>query len=153
MRTELLVRGHWVISGYYENPEASDAAMEDGWFRTGDVANIDSDGFLQITDRAKDLIKSGGEWISSIDLENVAMSHPDVAQAAAIAMPHPKWLERPMLVVIPREGAAPDKAEIIDFLADKVAKWWLPDDVGPPARTVQGPPAADGVRTRRRGLG
>ena len=99
------------------------------WFRTGDVANIDSDGFLQITDRAKDLIKSGGEWISSIDLENVAMSHPDVAQAAAIAMPHPKWLERPMLVVIPREGAAPDKAEILDFLADKVAKWWLPDDV------------------------
>ena len=126
---ELLVRGHWVISGYYENPEASDAAMEDGWFCTGDVANIDPDGFLQITDRAKDLIKSGGEWISSIDLENVAMGHPDVAQAAAIAMPHPKWLERPMLVVIPREGAAPDKAEILDFLADKVAKWWLPDDV------------------------
>ncbi len=126
---ELLVRGHWVISGYYENPEASAAAMEDGWFRTGDVANIDPDGFLQITDRAKDLIKSGGEWISSIDLENAVMGHPAVAQAAAIAMPHPKWLERPMLVVIPRESAAPDKAEILDYLADKVAKWWLPDDV------------------------
>jgi fatty-acyl-CoA synthase len=93
------------------------------------VANIDSDGFLQITDRAKDLIKSGGEWISSIDLENAAMGHPAVAQAAAIAMPHPKWQERPMLVVIPRDGAAPDKAELLRFLADKVAKWWLPDDV------------------------
>ena len=126
---ELLVRGHWVISGYYENAAATDAAMEEGWFRTGDVANIDSDGFLQITDRAKDLIKSGGEWISSIDLENAAMDHPAVAQAAAIAMPHPKWQERPMLVVIPRDGAAPDKAELLRFLADKVAKWWLPDDV------------------------
>ena len=126
---ELLVRGHWVISGYYENAAATDAAMEEGWFRTGDVANIDSDGFLQITDRAKDLIKSGGEWISSIDLENAAMGHPAVAQAAAIAMPHPKWQERPMLVVIPRDGAAPDKAELLRFLADKVAKWWLPDDV------------------------
>ncbi len=126
---ELLVRGHWVISGYYENAAATDAAMEEGWFRTGDVANIDSDGFLQITDRAKDLIKSGGEWISSIDLENAAMGHPSVAQAAAIAMPHRKWQERPMLVVIPREGAALDKDELLSFLADKVAKWWLPDDV------------------------
>ncbi len=126
---ELLVRGHWVISGYYENAAASAAAMEEGWFRTGDVANIDSDGFLQITDRAKDLIKSGGEWISSIDLENAAMDHPAVAQAAAIAMPHPKWQERPMLVVIARDGAALDKAELLSFLADKVAKWWLPDDV------------------------
>jgi fatty-acyl-CoA synthase len=126
---ELLVRGHWVISGYYENAAASAAAMEEGWFRTGDVANIDSDGFLQITDRAKDLIKSGGEWISSIDLENAAMGHPAVAQAAAIAMPHPKWQERPMLVVIARDGAALDKAELLSFLADKVAKWWLPDDV------------------------
>ena len=119
----------WVISGYYENQAASDAAMEEGWFRTGDVANIDSDGFLQITDRAKDLIKSGGEWISSIDLENAAMGHPAVAQAAAIAMPHPKWQERPMLVVIPCDGAAPEKAELLSFLAGKVAKWWLPDDV------------------------
>ncbi len=126
---ELLVRGQWVISDYYENAAATDAAMEEGWFRTGDVANIDSDGFLQITDRAKDLIKSGGEWISSIDLENAAMGHPSVAQAAAIAMPHRKWQERPMLVVIPREGAALDKDELLSFLADKVAKWWLPDDV------------------------
>jgi len=126
---ELLVRGHWVISGYYENPAATDAAMEEGWFRTGDVANIDSDGFLQITDRAKDLIKSGGEWISSIDLENAVMGHPDVAQAAAIALPHPKWQERPLLVVVPREGARPGKDELLTFLADKVAKWWMPDDV------------------------
>jgi acyl-CoA synthetase (AMP-forming)/AMP-acid ligase II len=126
---ELLVRGHWVISGYYRNPEASDAAFEDGWFRTGDVANIDPEGFLQITDRAKDLIKSGGEWISSIDLENAVMGHPDVAQAAAIALPHPKWQERPLLVVVPREGARPEKDDVLGFLADKVASWWLPDDV------------------------
>jgi len=126
---ELVVRGHWVIGGYYRNQAASDAAFEDGWFRTGDVANIDPDGFLQITDRAKDLIKSGGEWISSIDLENAAMGHPSVAQAAAIAMPHPKWGERPLLVVIPREGAAPDKDALMGYLADKVIKWWLPDDV------------------------
>jgi acyl-CoA synthetase (AMP-forming)/AMP-acid ligase II len=126
---ELLVRGHWVIDGYYENPAASDAAMENGWFRTGDVATIDRDGFLQITDRTKDLIKSGGEWISSIDLENAVMGHPGVAQAAAIALPHPKWQERPLLVVVPREGTRPEKADVLDYLADKVAKWWLPDDV------------------------
>lgn len=126
---ELMVRGLWIISSYYENQAATDAAMEEGWFRTGDIANIDEDGFLQITDRAKDLIKSGGEWISSIDLENAVMGHPDVAQAAAIALPHPKWQERPLLVVVPREGARPEKEDVLSYLADKVAKWWLPDDV------------------------
>ncbi|MFQ5783218.1 MAG: long-chain-fatty-acid--CoA ligase [Alphaproteobacteria bacterium] len=127
---ELLVRGPWIAGGYYRNAAATAAAFDDdGWFRTGDVATIDPDGHVRITDRAKDLIKSGGEWISSIDLENAAMAHPDVARVAAIALPHPKWGERPLLVVVPREGAAPTRDDIIGFLAGKVAKWWLPDDV------------------------
>ncbi len=127
---ELLVRGYWVIGGYYENDAANAAAFDaEGWFRTGDVASIDLDGYMQITDRVKDLIKSGGEWISSIDLENVVMGHPEVAEAAAIARPHPKWGERPLLIVVPRDGAATGKEDIIAFLDGKVAKWWLPDDV------------------------
>ena len=127
---ELYVRGPWVISGYF-NDEAANADVfdDEGWFRTGDVAAIEPDYHIHITDRAKDLIKSGGEWISSIDLENTAMGHPDVAEAAAIAMPHPKWGERPLLVVVLRDGAAPDKDGILIYLEDKVAKWWLPDDV------------------------
>ncbi len=127
---ELLVRGYWVMGGYYENETANAAAFDaEGWFRTGDVASIDPDGYMQITDRVKDLIKSGGEWISSIDLENVVMGHPDVAEAAAIGLPHPKWSERPLLIVVPRDGAATGKDDIIAFLDGKVAKWWLPDDV------------------------
>ena len=127
---ELLVRGPWVTSGYYNDDAANaDAFDEEGWFRTGDVASIEPDHHILITDRSKDLIKSGGEWISSIDLENTAMGHPDVAEAAAIAMPHPKWGERPLLVVVPRDGAAPDKGGILAYLEDKIAKWWLPDDV------------------------
>jgi fatty-acyl-CoA synthase len=127
---ELLVRGPYVIRGYYGD-EAADAAAFDaeGWFRTGDVAAIDPRGYMQITDRTKDLIKSGGEWISSIELENAVMAQPDVAEAAAIARPHPKWLERPLLVIVPKPGTAPSKDDILGFLADKVAKWWLPDDV------------------------
>ena len=93
------------------------------------MASIEPDHHILITDRSKDLIKSGGEWISSIDLENTAMGHPDVAEAAAIAMPHPKWGERPLLVVVPRDGATPDKEGILAYLEDKIAKWWLPDDV------------------------
>ena len=97
---ELLVRGPWIVSGYFEDAEASAAAMdENGWFRTGDVATIDPDGYMQIMDRRKDVIKSGGEWISSIDLENAAIAHPDVAEAAVVAVPHPRWAERPLLVV------------------------------------------------------
>ena len=127
---EILLRGNTVIDGYFRDPGASANAFDDdGWFRTGDIGTLDSYGALQLTDRAKDLIKSGGEWISSIDLENVALGHPAVAAAAAIAIPHPKWDERPLLVVLPAEGQAPKKQEILDYLAGKVAKWWLPDDV------------------------
>jgi fatty-acyl-CoA synthase len=127
---ELLVRGPWVASGYYENPAADEGAFDEaGWFRTGDVATIDPAGYMQITDRIKDLIKSGGEWISSIDLENAVMAHPDVAEAAAIAAEHPKWGERPLLIAVAREGAQPTKEAVLAFLAGKVAKWWLPDDV------------------------
>ena len=127
---ELYVRGPWVTSGYFNDAAANAEAFDDeGWFRTGDVAAIEPDHHIRITDRAKDLIKSGGEWISSIDLENTAMGHPDVAEAAAIAMPHPKWGERPLLVVTPRPGATPAKDDIIAYLQGKVASWWLPDDV------------------------
>ena len=124
---ELLVRGPWVCSGYFGIDDAG--VHRDGWFATNDVATIDEQGYMQIVDRTKDMIKSGGEWISSIDLENFAMSHPDVQQAAVIGVPHPKWDERPLLLVVPVPGKTPDKADIFNFLSDKVAKWWLPDDM------------------------
>ena len=101
----------------------------DGWLKTGDVAKIDPEGFIQLVDRTKDVIKSGGEWISSIDLENAALGHPAIAECAVIAMPHPKWAERPMLVATLVEGQTVTASQINEFLADKVAKWWLPDDV------------------------
>ncbi len=127
---ELLVRGPWIIAGYFKDEAASKAAFDkDGWFRTGDVATIDTDGYLRITDRSKDVIKSGGEWISSIDVENAAMAHPGVAEAAVIGLPHPKWGERPLLIVVPKPGAAKDKAALLDMLSGKMAKWMLPDDV------------------------
>jgi acyl-CoA synthetase (AMP-forming)/AMP-acid ligase II len=127
---ELLVRGPWIINAYFGNEEATAAAFDqDGWFRTGDVATIDPEGFIQLVDRSKDVIKSGGEWISSIDLENIATGHPGVAQAAVIGIPHPKWSERPLLIVVAAEGEAPRPEELILYLSDKVAKWWLPDDV------------------------
>jgi 3-(methylthio)propionyl---CoA ligase len=127
---ELLVRGPWIVSGYYEDAEASAAAMdEDGWFRTGDVATIDADGYMQIMDRRKDVIKSGGEWISSIDLENAAIAHPDVAEAAVIAVPHPRWAERPLLVVTPRADCRPRRDDLLTFLAERFPRWMLPDDV------------------------
>ena len=127
---ELLVRGPWVISAYYKDEEATRAAFDaEGWFRTGDIANIDPAGHVQLVDRSKDVIKSGGEWISSIDLENTAVAHPGIAEAAVIGLPHPKWDERPLLVVLPVEGQEPSPDGIRDFLADKVAKWWLPDDI------------------------
>jgi len=125
----LKVRGPWVCSDYYELGEKSTAHDEDGWFATGDVANIRPDGTLQITDRAKDVIKSGGEWISSIDLECAAAGHPKVLQAAVIGVPHPKWDERPLLVVVPRPGEQPTREELLAWLAGRVAKWWIPDDV------------------------
>jgi fatty-acyl-CoA synthase len=125
---ELMVRGPWITSGYYKL-EGSEAHGNDGWFATGDVCTIDPDGYLEITDRSKDVIKSGGEWISSIDLENQAMGHPDVLQAAVIGVPHPKWDERPLLIVVPAPDKQPDLAAVNDYLSDKVAKWWLPDDM------------------------
>jgi acyl-CoA synthetase (AMP-forming)/AMP-acid ligase II len=127
---ELLVRGPWVISGYFENAAASAAVIEaDGWFHTGDVAAIDPDGFMQIADRRKDIIKSGGEWISSIDLENAAMAHEDVAEAAVVAIPHPRWGERPLLVVAPRPGRIPEREALLAFLGGRFPRWMLPDDV------------------------
>jgi fatty-acyl-CoA synthase len=127
---ELLVRGPTITSGYYEDPAANEGVFdEEGWFRTGDVATIDPDGFLQIVDRVKDVIKSGGEWISSIDLENAAVGHPDVLEAAVIGLPHPKWGERPLLVVVPKADKTLSTPELREYLATKVAKWWLPDAI------------------------
>ena len=124
---ELMVRGPWVCERYFK--EESPAIDDEGWFGTGDIAVIGENMCMQITDRTKDVIKSGGEWISSIDLENAAMGHPDVAHAAVIGIPHEKWSERPLLVVVPAAGTNPTKEDILGFLADRVAKWWLPDDV------------------------
>jgi 3-(methylthio)propionyl---CoA ligase len=125
---ELKVRGPWVCSGYYRL-EHSSAHDQDGWFATGDVACLHPDGFLQITDRAKDVIKSGGEWISSVDLENCACGHPEVLMAAAIGVRHPKWEERPILLVVPRQGCQPTRDSVLTHLAEHFAKWQLPDDV------------------------
>ena len=125
----LQVRGPWICSDYYRLDGASDAHTSDGWFDTGDVATIDGDGYMAITDRTKDVIKSGGEWISSIDLENAAMGHPDVAEAAVIGVAHPKWTERPLMVVVARSGTEVTKQDILDFLDGRIAKWWTPDDV------------------------
>jgi fatty-acyl-CoA synthase len=127
-RGRLLVRGPWVTASYYGNPEATAATQVDGWFDTGDIATIDADGTMMIQDRAKDLIKSGGEWISSVDLENELMGHPAVKEAAVIAIPHPKWDERPLGVIVLREGMEVTKAELDGFLLGcGVAKWQLPD--------------------------
>lgn len=124
---ELLVRGPWVISRYFKGDGGD--PLVDGWFPTGDVATIDADGFMQITDRSKDVIKSGGEWIGSIDLENIAMAHPGVAMAACIAAYHPKWDERPLLVVVKKPDAEVSRTDLIKFYEGKIAKWWTPDDV------------------------
>jgi len=124
---DLLVRGPWITSGYYRSE--GDDALRDGWFPTGDVATIDPDGYMQITDRSKDVIKSGGEWISSIDLENIAVAHPAVTEAAVIGAYHPKWDERPLLVVIRKAGQDVSREELLAFYEGKVAKWWIPDDV------------------------
>ncbi len=124
----LLVKGPWVIDSYFKSDES--ALDSDGWFDTGDVANINESGVMQITDRSKDVIKSGGEWISSIDLENAAIGHPDVFEAAVIGVPHPKWEERPLMLIVPKDPAnPPSQADVIEYLSDKVAKWWLPNAV------------------------
>jgi acyl-CoA synthetase (AMP-forming)/AMP-acid ligase II len=124
---ELMVRGPWVIAQYFKG-EGGDP-LADGWFPTGDVANIDADGFMQITDRTKDVIKSGGEWIGSIDLENIALAHPAVANAACIAARHTKWDERPLLVVVKKPDAKLTRDELVRYYDGKIAKWWTPDDV------------------------
>jgi fatty-acyl-CoA synthase len=124
----LKVRGPSVAKGYFRG-EGTDAFDDEGWFDTGDVATIDPDGYMTITDRAKDVIKSGGEWISSIEIENIAVGHPAVAEAAVIGMPHPKWDERPLLIVVLKPGERATQDDILDYLTGKIAKWWMPDDV------------------------
>ncbi len=124
---DLLVKGPWIIREYYKQEGPS--PLLDGWFPTGDVATIDEDGFMQITDRSKDVIKSGGEWISSIDIENIAMAHPDIVMAACIGMPHPKWDERPVVCVVKKPGAEISVTDLLKFYEGKTAKWQIPDDV------------------------
>ena len=124
---DLLVRGPWILREYFKGDGGD--VLRDGWFPTGDVAKIDAEGYMLITDRTKDVIKSGGEWIGSIDLENIAMAHPAVAMAACIAAHHPKWDERPLLVVVKKPGAEVTRDELIAFYDGKIAKWWTPDDV------------------------
>jgi acyl-CoA synthetase (AMP-forming)/AMP-acid ligase II len=129
---DLQVRGPWIVNGYYKG-EGGDPVRKDasgaGWFPTGDVVTIDPDGYIQITDRSKDVIKSGGEWISSIDLENIAVAHPAIQEAAVIGVKHAKWDERPIVVAVRKAGQAVDKAELLKFYEGKIAKWWMPDDV------------------------
>ena len=126
---EIEVRGNWIAAAYYRDP--SDDRFHDGWLRTGDVAAVDPNGYIRIADRTKDLIKSGGEWISSVALEGMIMGHPDVAEAAVIAVPHPRWCERPLACVVARPDAKDrlTRESVLEHLRPKVAKWWLPDDV------------------------
>ncbi len=125
---DLQVQGYWIADAYHKL-DRSDAHTEDGWFSTGDVATLDGDGYMRITDRTKDVIKSGGEWISSIDLENIAVGHPGVAEAAVIGVAHPHWDERPLLIAVREEGAEVGKEELLAWFDGKVARWWKPDDV------------------------
>jgi fatty-acyl-CoA synthase len=126
---ELQVRGPWVASSYYNDPRSPDSFTDDGWLKTGDVATIDRHGYMRLVDRTKDVIKSGGEWISSVELENEIMGHPAVAEAAVIGLAHPKWGDRPLACVVLKPGEQATKDEVLAFVAGKVAKWWLPDDV------------------------
>jgi fatty-acyl-CoA synthase len=125
---EIQVRGPWVASGYHGGIEP-EKTTADGWFKTGDVATVDPDGFVRIVDRTKDVIKSGGEWISSVELENALMGHPDVLEAAVIGLPHVRWQERPVAYVVGRGATPPTCAELLAFLKTKVASWWLPDEI------------------------
>nr|HVY07052.1 AMP-binding protein [Burkholderiales bacterium] len=129
---DLLVRGPWICREYFKSESANPVVKDEAgleWFPTGDVCNIDPDGYMQITDRSKDVIKSGGEWISSIDLENTAVAHPAVAEAAVVGIRHPKWDERPLLVIVKKKDAQVTREEMLKFFEGKVAKWWMPDDV------------------------
>ena len=124
----LQARGHWVTSGYYK-PDADDSVDDEGWFDTGDVATIDEDGYMMITDRTKDVIKSGGEWISSIEIENLTVGHPEIVEAAVIAISHPKWDERPLVIAVKKNGSTIDRTALLQYLAGSLARWQLPDDV------------------------
>lgn len=126
---ELQVRGPWVTGTYYNDERAADSFTADGWLRTGDVAVVDDEAYIRLVDRTKDLVKSGGEWISSVDLENEIMAHPEVAEAAVIGIPHPRWDERPLACVVRSEGSELSRQDVLDWLTPRVAKWWLPDDV------------------------
>ncbi len=126
---ELQVRGPWIAREYYDDERSPQSFTDDGWLKTGDVASVDAEGYLRIVDRTKDVVKSGGEWISTVELENEIMGHPDVAEAAVIGVPHPKWGERPLACVVAKPGKDVTKEDLLGFLEGKVAKWWLPDDV------------------------
>jgi fatty-acyl-CoA synthase len=126
---ELQVSGNWIAATYYNDERANESFTSDGWLRTGDVASVDERGRVRLLDRTKDLIKSGGEWISSVELENELMSHPGIAEAAVIGVPHPRWSERPLACVVRSEGSEISAEEVLDFLRDRVARWQLPDAV------------------------
>ncbi len=128
-RGELQARGPWIAREYYNDARSPESFTDDGWLKTGDVATFDAEGYLRLVDRTKDVVKSGGEWISSVELENEIMAHPEVAEAAVVGMAHPKWQERPVAFVVVREGQELTKDDILEFLDGRVAKWWLPDDV------------------------
>jgi fatty-acyl-CoA synthase len=128
-RGELQARGPWVAAGYYNDERSPESFTEDGWLRTGDVATISPDGYVRLVDRTKDLVKSGGEWISSVELENAIMSHPDVAEAAVVGIPDEKWGERPLACIVPKDGEEITLEELKAFLADRVPKWWIPNDL------------------------
>jgi fatty-acyl-CoA synthase len=129
-RGELLFRGPWIASEYHNDPRTQDTFI-DGWYHSGDIATVDQDGYIQIVDRVKDMVKSGGEWISSVDLETAIIAHPGVLEAAVIGIPHPAWQERPLACVVPKAEyrGSLDQAQILDFIRDKFARWWLPDHV------------------------
>lgn len=128
-RGELQAAGPWIAAGYYDDPRSPESFTDDGWLKTGDVAVMTPEGYVRIVDRTKDVVKSGGEWISSVELENEIMAHPKVAEAAVIGVPHPKWAERPLACVVVKPGEELTKEEVVEFLDGRVAKWWLPDDV------------------------
>jgi len=128
-RGELQAAGPWVASGYYNDDRSPDSFTEDGWLRTGDVATISPNGYVRLVDRTKDLVKSGGEWISSVELENAIMGHSKVAEAAVVGIPDEKWSERPLACVVPKDGEEITLDELREFLADRVPKWWIPNDM------------------------
>ena len=121
--------GPWIARDYYNDPRSQDSFTKDGWLKTGDVATIDAHGYIRLVDRTKDVIKSGGEWISSVELENELMAHPKIAEAAVVGVSHEKWGERPLACVVVAPGEELAKEDVLEFLSDRVAKWWLPDDV------------------------